>query len=264
MRFMKGNIGVFDSGLGGLWVLKHLRQELPQYNYVFFGDQANVPYGSKTPDELFLLTTKALDYLYGEMNCAGVILACNTVSSTIYDRLRDWKDEKYFGKILFGIVRPTVESLDKDTPAVVFATPRTCQSEVYEKFLNSNLKSYTKIPLPELVHLIENGGDTFSYISSFKKDIPENTEKGALLCTHYGIVKDDFKKAFPEIKSWVCQEELIPEYLKDYFAEFLEREAFFAHDGKLNIIVTKESDTFNKFADKWFSGAVVSKVIINK
>lgn len=246
------NIGVFDSGLGGLWVLKHLKQELPQYNYVFLGDQANVPYGGKTPDELFKLTTKALDYLYGKMNCAGVILACNTVSSTIYDRLRDWKDEKYFGKILFGIVRPTVESLGRDLPVAIFATPRTCKSEVYENFLNSNLKSYIKVPLPDLVRLIENGGDTLSYISSFKNTIGDNIQKGALLCTHYGIVRDDFRKTFPNIKDWVYQEDLIPDYLRDYFAEFPEREAFFAHDFKLSILVSKKSEVFNKFANKWF------------
>ena len=99
---MKGNIGVFDSGLGGLWVLKHLKEKLPSYNYIFLGDQKNVPFGGKTPEELFEIATKALDYLYGEKNCMGVVLACNTISSTIYDRLRIWKDEKYFGRILFG------------------------------------------------------------------------------------------------------------------------------------------------------------------
>lgn len=250
----KGSIGVFDSGLGGLWVLKHLKEKLPEYNYIFLGDQANVPYGSKTPDELFLLTTKAIDYLYGQMNCAGVILACNTVSSTIYDRLRDWKDEKYFGKILFGIVRPTVESLGRDLPVAIFATPRTCKSEVYEKFLSNNLKSYIKVPLPDLVRLIENGGDTLSYISLFKNAIPESIQKGALLCTHYGIVREDFKKVFPHIKTFVYQEDLIPDYLRDYFAEFPEREAFFAHDSKLSILVSKESEVFNKFANKWFGG----------
>ena len=164
---IKGSIGIFDSGLGGLWVLKHLKDKLPDYNYIFLGDQANVPFGGKTPDELFLIATSALDYLYGEKKCMGVVLACNTISSTIYDRLRDWKDEKYFGKILFGIVRPTVESIDKQKPVVVFATPRTCESKVYEKFLSENVKNYIKIPLPQLAYLIENGGDTYSYIKYY-------------------------------------------------------------------------------------------------
>lgn len=108
----------------------------------------------------FLIATKALDYLYGEKECSGVIIACNTISSTIYDRLREWKDEKYFGRILFGIVRPTIESIDKQKPVVIFATPRTCASEVYENFLKTNVKNYIKIPLPQLAYLIENGGDT--------------------------------------------------------------------------------------------------------
>ena len=248
----KGNIGVFDSGLGGLWVLKHLREELSDYDYVFLGDQLNVSYGNKTTDELFLLATKALDYLYGKKNCMGVILACNTISSTIYDRLRDWKDEHYFGRILFGIVRPTVESLHNENPVAIFATTRTCESEVYEKFLKENIKNYTKIPMPELASLIENGGDTYSYISSFKDKVGDDVTRGGLLCTHYGIVKNDFKKVFPNIKEWVCQEELIPEYLKDYFVEFPEREEFFSHNKTLSILVTKEMDTFKKFKDEWF------------
>lgn len=258
----KGSIGVFDSGLGGLWVLKHLKEKLPDYDYIFLGDQANVPFGGKTEDELFDITIKALDYLYGKRNCAGVIIACNTISSTIYDRLRVWKDEKYFGKILFGIVRPTVESIDKSKPVVIFATPRTCVSEVYENFLKTNVKNYIKIPLPQLAYLIENGGDTLSYLKYFKDLIGDDIESGALLCTHYGIIKDDFKKVFPQIKSWVYQEELIPEYIKDYFLEFPEREAFFNHGSNVSICVTKESEVFEAFKNKWF-GEDLSVEIIN-
>lgn len=248
----KESIGVFDSGLGGLWILKHLKDEMPEYDYVFLGDQLNVSYGNKTPDELFVLAVKALDFLYGEKKCAGVVLACNTISSTIYDRLRGWKDEKYFGRILFGIVRPTVESMSNNDTVAIFATPRTCESEVYEKFFKKNIKDYIKIPMPELARLIENGGDTYSYISSFKDKVASDITRGALLCTHYGIVRDNFKKVFPSIKTWVSQEELIPKYLKDYFVEFPEREAFFSHNGTISVLVTKENDVFNQFKNKWF------------
>ncbi len=256
------NIGVFDSGLGGLWVLKHLREKLPEYNYIFLGDQANVPFGEKNPDELFEIATRALDYLYGEMKCAGVILACNTISSTIYDKLRIWKDEKYFGRILFGIVHPTVDSLSSNKNVVIFATPRTCKSEVYEKFLNSNLEIYKKIPLPKLASIIENGGDTFSYISSFKNEVADDAQMGALLCTHYGIVREDFKNIFPNIKEWIYQEELIPKYLKEYFIEFPDREALFGHEGKLLILVSKESEVFSRFTSEWF-GKNVTPLVIN-
>ena len=248
----KGSIGVFDSGLGGLWILKYLKEELPQYDYVFLGDQLNVSYGNKTTDELFDLAIKALDYLYGEKNCMGVILACNTISSTIYNRLKEWKDEKYFGRILFGIVRPTVESLGNDDTVAIFATTRTCLSEVYEKFFKENLKNYIKIPMPELAGLIESGDDTYNYINSFKDKIPSDIKRGALLCTHYGIVRDEFKKAYPNIKDWVYQEELIPKYLKDYFVEFPDREAFFSHNKTISILVTKETDTFKKFKNEWW------------
>lgn len=248
----KGSVGVFDSGLGGLFILKYLKEELPQYDYVFLGDQANVPYGEKTKDELFAIATKGLDFLYGEMDCMGVVLACNTISSTIYDRLRDWKDKKYFGRILFGIVRPTVKGIGKGDKVAIFATPRTCLSEIYEKFFQENLGTYKKVPMKDLASIIENGGDSYSYISSFKDKIKESVSNGALLCTHYGIVKDEFKKIFPNISNWVYQEELIPKYLKDYFLEFPEREQFFSNNHSINIYVTKESETFNNFKNKWF------------
>lgn len=257
----KGSIGVFDSGLGGLWVLKHLKERLPEYNYVFLGDQANVPFGGKTPDELFTITTKALDYLYGEKKCSGVVLACNTISSTIYDRLREWKDEKYFGKILFGIVRPTVESIDKQKPVVIFATPRTCESEVYENFLKTNVKSHIKIPLPQLAYLIENGGDTLAYIKYFKDMIGSDIEKGALLCTHYGIVRDDFKKVFPQVKDWVYQEELVPIYIESYFKEFPDRESIFSTGGDLEIFISQESEIFSQFTKKWFGENIKPTII---
>ena len=257
----KGSIGVFDSGLGGLWILKHLKEELGDYDYIFLGDQLNVSYGNKTTDELFILATKALDYLYGEKKCMGVVLACNTISSTIYDRLREWKDEKYFGRILFGIVRPTVESIGNDNTVAIFATTRTCLSEVYDKFFKENLKSYIKIPMPELAGFIENGGDTYNYISSFKDIVRQDITRGALLCTHYGIVRDDFKKVFPNIKDWVYQEELIPKYLKDYFIEFPEREAFFSHNKTISIFVTKETDTFKKFKNEWFGESIKIQLV---
>ena len=257
----KGNIGVFDSGLGGLWVLKHLREKLPEYNYVFLGDQANVPYGGKTPDELFEIAIKALDYLYGKEDCAGVILACNTISSTIYDRLRIWKDDKYFGKILFGIVRPTVDALSLEDHTVIFATERTCESEIYESFLKTHLKNYIKIPLPELANKIESGADTFSYISEFKNKVPNDFTKGALLCTHYGIVRDGFKKVFPNINQWIYQEEIIPIYMADYFKEFPEREAFFKHGRSISISVTKESEVFKKFKNEWFGEEMEIRLI---
>ncbi len=257
----KGNIGVFDSGLGGLWVLKHLREKMPEYDYIFLGDQKNVSYGNKSKEELFVLATKALDFLYQEKNCMGVILACNTISSTIYNELRDWKDKKYFGRILFGIVRPTVESLNMREKIAIFATVRTCQSEVYENYFQNNLKSYQKISLSELASLIENGGDTYSYLRSFQKEVAEDVKNGALLCTHYGIIRDDFKKVFPQISNWVYQEDIIPGYLKNYFLDYPERKNFFTQNGSLSINITKENQVFNRFKNDWFGNEIKIEIV---
>lgn len=259
----KGNIGVFDSGLGGLFILKHLREKLPEYNYVFFADEAHAPYGDKTKEELFAYTTSALSYLFEKENCMGVILACNTVSSTIYDELRDWKDKNYFGRIVFGIMRPTIESLNnKDESLVVFATAPTCASSVYDKFLTSRVENVLKIPMPELASKIERGEDVYEYLSLFKSKVSESIHQGALLCTHYGIVKEDFKKAFPFIKEWSYQEDSIPKYIKEYFVEFPEREEFFLRENKFKILTSRPSETLSKFTREWF-GENVKPVLIN-
>lgn len=91
--------------------------------------------------------------------------------------------------------------------------------------------------------------------------IGSDIEKGALLCTHYGIVREDFKKVFPQVKDWVYQEELIPKYIKDYFVEFGDREALFSRGGDVSIIVSKDNEVFDKFAEAWFGSQIKPEII---
>jgi len=256
----KGNIGIFDSGLGGLWILKHLKEKLPEYNYVFLGDEKHMPYGDKNKEEIFSYTTSALRYLFEVENCMGVIIACNTVSSTIYDELREWKDENYFGRIIFGIARPTIMSIKPDEILVIFATFPTCNSTVYDELLHSRTSDILKIPLPELASKIERGESVQDYLMSFVGNVPEHIKQGALLCTHYGIVREEFRKVFPNILDWSFQEESVPRYIQEYFLEFPEREMFFTHNATLRIITSKKSDVLTKFAKEWFG----EKVEINE
>ncbi len=246
-------IGIFDSGLGGLWVLKHVRELMPYYNYVFFGDQAHVPYGNKSVDELFKFATHALTYLYEKENCGVVLLACNTTSSTIYEDLKVWVMEHYPGRFVFGIVRPTVEYIESGSveSLALFGTNRTVESHTYSKFLITIPDVY-EVPLQELASLIETGGDTASYVLGFRDSIPQSVNTGALVCTHYGIVREDFKKAFPNIKKWVYQEDLIPSYLQQYFSDHEGIEERFFRGGTVKIVVSAPNPVFKKFLHLWF------------
>lgn len=249
-------IGVFDSGLGGLWILKHLREAMPEYDYVFMGDQKNVPYGKKSVSELLIITKKALDFFYEQQDCGAVLLACNTVSSAIYAQLRAWVEEKYPGRLIFGIVKPTVESLQGVPNLAAFATLRTIESNVYQEELSAE-----GIALPELCTLIESGQDVLPYLSLFSDQIPNNIKNGALLCTHYGIVLDEFKKSFPGITNWYRQEEIIPAYMKSHFERYPEKLPKLSKNGTADFFVTEKNIVFDDFFRKWFSGDSLPQVV---
>lgn len=128
-------IGVSDSGAGGLWILKNVRDLLPEYDYVYYGDTLHAPYGNKTKEELLSYTTEILEFMYKDKDCYMVILACNTTSASIYEDLKLWVSENFPDRKIFGIVRPTILAIDKDTPKVFFATVRTIESGMYQDAL---------------------------------------------------------------------------------------------------------------------------------
>lgn len=249
------NIGIFDSGLGGLWILKHLQEKLPEYNYVFFGDQANVPYGTKSKEELFLCSTRVLKYLYEEKNCSAVLLACNTTSSSIFTELEAWVRETYPNRKIIGIIESTLEAMRAYESATVFATVRTIDSHVYKDNIN------LEIALPELCTRIESGGEILEYLQSFQSQVPSDMHAGVLCCTHYGIVADDFKKAYPSLTTWLSQEDIIPAFFEKYLEFNPEFAKNLAKDSNLEICVSKENEVFNTWLSKWYKNPPQVQVV---
>lgn len=248
------NIGIFDSGLGGLWLLRHIRKELPQYNYVFFGDQANVPYGNKSKQELFEITTRVLRYLFEEKNCACVLLACNTTSSSIFSYIQDWVEREYPDRVVLDIVTPT-QKVAPDN-ALVFGTMRTIESGAYNK------EGRVTRALPELASRIEYGDDTHAYIQSQKDIVPPHIHTGVLCCTHYGIVRDDFKKIYPEITEWIYQEDIAPKYMKEYINSNMYIGSRLRTDGKLEIHISQENPLFNKWFKEWYDENILIELTV--
>ena len=254
-------IGIFDSGLGGLWILSHLKNLLPEYDYVFLADQAYVPYGNKTKEELFERATKILKQLYELESCSVVLIACNTNSTSIYNELKIWVKENYSNKELLGIVKPTIESIPKDSNTVFFGTHRTIDSHVYKNEFNSiSNANVLEIELPKLASMIEEGEPCEEYLKSFNNSIDDDCV-GVLVCTHYGIVRSDFKNAFPNIKKWIYQEDIIPNYIKQYLEENHSKEEGFSKNKTIKIFVTKENLIFNKFLSLWFEKGIKSNFI---
>ena len=124
-------IGLFDSGLGGLTILRAVVKQLPQYDYVYYGDTANLPYGDKSEAEIYDLSVAAMDYLFGE-GCALIIVACNTASAETLRKLQDeYLPKHYPERRILGVIIPTVETLIADgvEAALLLATKRTVESQ---------------------------------------------------------------------------------------------------------------------------------------
>jgi len=201
----KINIGIFDSGVGGLWILKQLREKMPEYNYIFFGDQVHVPYGSRSLEEIQKFSEEITKFLIGK-DCRLIVVACNTASAASLKYLR-----KKFPEILFVGMEPAVKPAVENSltgKIGILATPATFQGELYnsvvERFAQgSELFQNTCSGLVEQIEkgeldsretkkILEEalipmlGPARKSYASSVAGG--ENIDTVVLGCTHYPFV----------------------------------------------------------------------------
>lgn len=191
-------IGVFDSGLGGLWVLKHLKSSMPDYDYVYYADQANVPYGSHTKNEIIEFSRNIADFLI-KKDCKLIVVACNTATSVAIEFLRNnYKDIIFVG--MEPAVKPACE-LSKTGHIGLLATKVTAEGQklhdTIEKYAK-NAEVHTEIGYG-LVELVENGkGDTDEAEELLRKYLDPLVEKNidelVLGCTHYPLLIKRIKK----------------------------------------------------------------------
>jgi glutamate racemase len=262
-------IGIFDSGLGGLFTAKKLIKELPQYDYIYLGDTKRLPYGTRSVDTVYEFLTEALDFLY-KKNCQLVIVACNTASTEGIDRVKaeylpkHWPDRK-----VLGIVIPTDEKVSdqKNIKNIgVLATPGTVNSGKYpEEFhkMNSKMKIYQQAA-PLLVPLIENDG--IKYVDPVLKEylLPLRKKKIdalVLACTHYPILIQKIRKIIGKKTLIFSQDELIAQKLKEYLIERPELERKLQKGGKREFLVTDMTKNFKKHAKKWFGANINLKLV---
>ena len=194
-------IGFFDSGVGGLTVLARLKKLLPNEHYIFYGDNANVPYGDKSREQLLSYSNNILEY-FKKRNCKAVVMACNTTSSTVYEDLKN----KFQFK-LYPVVQSVAKVIAKsDTKRLgVFATKATIMSGAYEKEIkkfNPDMEIFSQY-CPNWVKIVEdNIKNTPESIKIIKSDLDKmminKPEKIVLGCTHYPYLIDVLSKFVPE------------------------------------------------------------------
>jgi glutamate racemase len=266
-----GPIGVFDSGYGGLTVLREFVDRLPQYDYLYLGDNARAPYGTRSFDTVYRYTLQCVKWLL-QQNCPLIILACNTASAKA---LRSIQQNDLHGldpnARVLGVIRPTTEIIGKHTQTNsigVLATNGTVQSKSYlieiERFFPDVKIDQEACPM--WVPLVENnehqseGADYFiekhiNNILSRNKDI----DTLLLACTHYPLLKEKIEKHLPKNVKLVSQGEIVADSLKDYLRRHPEIESKISKDGKSVFYTTDSTEDFNSKATIFFGEAVDAK-----
>ena len=262
MRFSTspGPIGIFDSGYGGLTILDAIRRLLPQYDYLYLGDNARAPYGPRSFDVVYEFTRQAVEYLFNQ-GCQLVVLGCNTASAkalrTIQQHdLPQWDPERR----VLGIIRPTAEVIGRLTVSRhvgVFATEGTIRSESYNmeiQKLHPDI-SVTGVACPFWVPLVEyNEADKPGADYFVKKRIDQlmaldpQIDAVILGCTHYPLLMPKIQKYMPQGVRIVAQGEYVATSLQQYLHRHPEMELRCSRQGRTLYLTTENPDKFKEQA----------------
>lgn len=256
-------LGFFDSGLGGLTILKEVIKLMPDYSYVYLGDNARTPYGSHSQEVIYKFTSQGVARLFDE-GAKLVILACNTSSSVALRRLQnEFLPEHYPDRKILGVIIPTAEEAVKMTSSKeigILATEATVQSFVYPREIT---KLYAEIKVhqqscPLLVPIIEAGELEWEGLNLITKkyvnqlfERSETIDTLILGCTHYGLISDIIKKYIPDSVQILNQGTIVAEKLKNYLERHSEISGQLGKNSKRDFLSTEDSwrvkDLFQKF-----------------
>lgn len=260
-----GPIGIFDSGYGGLTILSKIREALPQYDYIYLGDNARTPYGTRSFEVVYEFTLQAVSKLF-EMGCHLVILACNTASAKALRSIQvnDLPQLDPQRRVL-GVIRPTAECIGHITQSRhvgILATGGTIKSESYPMEIHKLFPDIevTGESCPMWVPLVENneaeseGADYFirKYIDSLlRKDRLIDTI--ILGCTHYPLLLPKIKQVVPENIRMIAQGEYVAESLKDYLQRHPEMDEKCTKGGNCSFCTTEAEDKFIESASTFLN-----------
>lgn len=188
-------VGLFDSGIGGLSVLKRLIEKYPNNEYIYFGDTKNLPYGSKTIEELKILARNNIDFLL-RFNVDIIIIACGTVSSNCLEYLKD-----NYNMPIIDIISPTINYLNNSNynNIGIIATEATINSHIFKNNINKNIY---EIATPKLVPLIEGTttGNIDIVLKEYLNNYKDKIDVLVLGCTHYPLISSNIKNILEETK----------------------------------------------------------------
>ena len=273
IHFAEMKIGVFDSGYGGLTVLKDIIERLPQYDYVYLGDNARTPYGTRSY-EVYGYTLQCVRRLF-DMDCRIVILACNTASAKALRSIQQ-NDLPLIApdRRILGVIRPTAESigsLTKTNTVGILGTTGTIRSQSYEieiKKLFPHIEVVSQ-ECPMWVPLIENnehltaGADYFikKYIDSILAK-NNNIDTLVLGCTHYPLIADSIARFVPEGIRIVHQGAIVAASLDDYLHRHPEQEQHCSKGSTVEFYTTEAEGKFSEHASIFWQEPLSAQTVI--
>jgi len=264
-------IGVFDSGYGGLTILSEIKKRLPEYDYLYLGDNARAPYGPRSFDVVYEFTMEAVNELFSR-GCELVILACNTASAKALRTIQqnDLPSIDPYKRVL-GVIRPSTEmigELSHTNHIGILATEGTVKSESFpieiSKFSPETVVYQHACPM--WVPLIENGRHLSDCGKFFiQEDVKIMMEKDPkidviiLACTHFPILKEYIETLVPSNVKVVAQGAIIAEKLEEYLSRHSELEAKCTKNGEIDFLTSENALDFDKNASKFLGYTITSE-----
>jgi glutamate racemase len=267
-------IGVFDSGYGGLTVLTEIRKALPEYDYIYFGDNARAPYGNRSFDVVYEFTLEAVRFLF-DKGCPLIILACNTASAKALRSIQqnDLPQIDAFKRVL-GVIRPSteeIEALTSSNHVGILGTNGTVQSESYIIELKKLAPDIQVVQhaCPMWVPLVENNcHESLPGKMFVKEDVErllakdEEIDTIILACTHYPILQDYIQELVGSAIKVVAQGPIVAKKLEYYLIAHPDMEKAISKEGSCAYFTTENKDIFNQKASQFLGIDIFSEHVI--
>lgn len=267
---MAAPIGIFDSGYGGLTVFKAIKEKMPEYDYIYLGDNARAPYGDRSFEAVYHFTLEAVKWLF-DQGCQLIILACNTASAKALKTIQ-MHDLPLLGseKRVLGVIRPTAEIIGQysDSKTVgILGTKGTILSNTYPieiKKFYPELNVYQQA-CPLWVPIIEHKmADKKEADAIVQMDIEillaqsKDIDTILLGCTHYPLLEETIKKHLPEGVNTISQADIVADSLRDYLSRHKDIEQNVGKNGHIAFYTTDNTEDFNANAETFFGSSVRS------
>jgi glutamate racemase len=268
-------IGIFDSGFGGLNIMKSIVDRLPQYDYVYFGDTARTPYGTRSQKLVYEYTREAIDFLF-EQDCQLIILACNSASAEALRKIQqEFLPEKYPDRRVLGVLIPASEgAIEKSSNKSigVLATEGTVSSGAFEREIKKLNPGATIVQqacslLVPIVESGEIGSESESILNpildKYLKPIVESGVDSLILgCTHYGIIENQINESIKRLGGdiFVINEGgIVAEKLEDYLSRHSEIDEKLSTNGTREFYTTDLTDRFVRLGSQFYGQKIEVK-----